>query len=101
MNEENKAIANTKRQEYMDRKITHEEYYLWLADFIGATIAMIPVSLERIRQSKDEHLNDITLATWDQQHPLIRSLAFRKGLAWSYSDTVCVLKNLALQAVKQ
>jgi hypothetical protein len=93
--EENIATQKAQRDRYMSHEIDHQTYYIWLADFIGAGYGLIPVSAERVEQSTDPHLNDITLATWDHCDPIVRQIAFRKGLAWSLSDTVCVLKALA------
>jgi hypothetical protein len=94
-NEANQTKYNEQRKLYMDGKITHKEFYLWLASFIGATKAQLPVSQERIDRSKDEHLNDIPLKLWDNQDYIIRPMAYAKGIAWSLSDTVCTLKTLA------
>lgn len=101
MNEQNWQAAEDKRKEYMDGKITHDEFYLWLADFIGADKRHITVNLESIRESKDEHFNDIPLRRWDQADSAIRRLAYKKGLPWSLSSTVCVAKALARKAIKQ
>ena len=85
--------ATNERNRYMAGEITHAEYYLWLSDFIGLTDGLIPASNERVKASKDEHLNDIPLQSWDNMHDLVRQRA--GGLAWSLSDTVCCLKAMA------
>lgn len=94
-NLENQKIHDDKRKEYMDGKITHEQFYTWLASFIGVTKAQLPVSQERINNSKDKYLNDIPLKLWDNQDFIVRRMAYNKGLVWSLSDTVCVLKTIA------
>jgi hypothetical protein len=91
----NQELFNEKRKLYMDGKITHTEFYLWLASFIGVTKAHLPVSQETINKSTDVHLNDIPLKLWDNQDYIVRRLAYAKGLAWSLSDTVCTLKAIA------
>lgn len=83
------------RSLYMSGQITFAEFYLWLGEFIGVRAKQLPVSLDRIRASTDEHLNDIPLNMWDRQDHVVRQRAYAKGLAWSQSDTVCVLKALA------
>ena len=93
--ENNKEVYSTERQKYLNGEISHDIFYTWLAGFIGATYADVPVSRERIRNSADPHLNDIPLHLWDSRHYNIRAKAYSKGLAWSMSDTVCVLKALA------
>ena len=95
VNKENEARVQAERARYMDGEITFQAYYEWLADYIGATFAMVPFPLERIKASKDEHLNDLPLRAWDRQDSAVRTLAYRKGLSWSLNDTVCVLKTLA------
>ena len=96
-NEVNQQAYNQQRQLYMNHKITHQQFYLWLASFIGVTDAMLPVSKERIARSQDPHFNDIPLRLWDYKDYDVRQLAYNKGLAWSLSDTVCTLKAIALQ----
>lgn len=98
---ENQQEMNAQRKRYLDGEITHQEYYLWLASFIGATAQMVPATTrEEIAQSTDEHLNDIPLARWDACDPQVRRLAYAKGLPWALSDTVCVLKCLAREMLK-
>ena len=92
---QNQELVQAERKKYMNHELTHQEYYMWLAGFIGATKAHLPVSQERVDASTDEHLNDIPLKLWDNQDYLIRRMASNKGLAWSLCDTVCVLKSLA------
>lgn len=99
-NEANQQAYNEQRNRYMNHEITHEDFYLWLANFIGANEKMLPVSKDRIANSKDEHLNDIPLHLWDNQDYIIRRLAYNKGLAWSLCDTVCTLKAIAQKAVR-
>lgn len=86
-----------KRKQYvMQNKLTHAEFYGWLGREIGITVSDLPVTIERIRQSTDEHLNDIPLRQWDSRDPIVRSKAVRAGMrSWSLSDTVCVLKQFA------
>ncbi len=99
-NEVNQQKYDNQRKRYMNQKITHEEFYLWLAKFIGITEQDLPVNRERIMRSQDPHLNDIPLKLWDDKDPLIRRRAYDKGIAWSLCDTVCALKALAKQSIK-
>lgn len=84
-----------KRKQYLDGKISHDDYYCWIANFIGVTEQDIPFTKEQILNSKDIHLNDLPLNIWDKKHPLLNLLAKQKSLNWSYSNTVCVLKSFA------
>ena len=84
------------RRAYMDGALTFADYYCWLADEIGGLERVVPFSVERIRASHDEHLNDLPLIVWDSQNHVVQRAAFQAGAkAWSLSDTVCVLKALA------
>lgn len=91
----NKATVERERKRYLDHEIDHQAYYLWLADFIGVPDSVIPVTPEEVQASTDPHLNDIPLGWWDRKDPVVRHYAYAKGLPWSLSDTVCVLKSLA------
>jgi hypothetical protein len=94
-------IHQTMRLCYMNNEILHEEYYSWLANFIGADRKSLPVSDERLLQSTDEHLNDIPLKRWDSMDYSIRKLAYAKKLPWSLADTVCTLKAIARQRINE
>lgn len=91
--------VSIQRKRYMDGEITHTEHYLWLADSLGITERLLPVSIETIRDSQDENLNDIPLQLWDARHGIVRGIA--RGLAWSLSDTVCTLKAVARRAAER
>lgn len=88
-------IMAAKRADYMEKRLTHQAYYEWLSAFIGLGYGLIPFSAERVNASKDEHLNDLPLASWDFMHGAVKGYAARKRLPWSLSDTVCCLKALA------
>jgi hypothetical protein len=83
------------RDRYMNKEISHEEYYCWLSDFIGLPESLIPASNETVKKSTDPHLNDIPLHCWDHMDPVVRQYATAKKLPWSLSDTVCCLKAMA------
>ena len=94
--EEARQEQTKQRTRYLNHEITHEQHFTWLGEFIGANKKHLPVSQDTINESTDPHLNDIPLKLWDNQDPVIRHLANVKGLPWSLSDTVCVLKTIAL-----
>lgn len=92
---------DAKRKQYMDGKLSHEDFYCWLADSIKITKDNLPVTLNRVRESADPHLNDISLYLWDRKDQIVRYKAVQAGMrAWSLSDTVCVLKNFAKREAK-
>jgi len=96
----NYSQVNEQRALYMAHTLSHDEFYLWLAEFIGATRADVPFSDETLKGSQDEHFNDIPLHLWDLQDGNLRSKAYRKGIPWSMCETVCTLKALAKKAVR-
>jgi hypothetical protein len=107
----------------------HEAKYERLAQAFGIEKlkALVPFSVERIRAalaSGDEHLNTLSLASWDRQHGGIAkpercscckqwkpvekescvialyAAARRNGMpmesgGWSLANSVCVLKHVA------
>jgi len=95
VNQMNQETVMEKRSLYMatPQQMSHQEYYLWLGEFIGATERHLP--RVDVKASTDDSFNDIPLMLWDRRDPIIRLLASAKGLAWSLSDTVCVLKAIA------
>ena len=88
------------RKQYMNHECTYSEYYAQfgqhLVDSVGSSIGV-----ERIKQSTDEHLNDIPLKEWDSLAELVRLTVGRKlaeangtgGI--SLSDCVCAAKSAA------
>lgn len=87
--------AKAQRKRYMDGELSHQEYYIWMAEFIGAGRWLVPFTQEQIDNSTDYHLNDLPMPIWDAGDINVRRLAYAKGLAWSQCETVCVLKALA------
>ena len=86
-----------KRQEYMDHKITHQEYYEWFGKEIGFKPSMLRIPLDEVRNSQDPHLNDIPLTLWDNHNDQVRHLIgfYAGGISWSLGDTVCLTKVMA------
>lgn len=97
----NTEIVKEKRHQYLTGKLSHDDYYLWLADLVGVTLSDLPVPLNQIRASTDRHLNDIPLRHWDSRDPIVRHKAYAKGLPWSLSDTGCCLKAVARRAAQK
>ena len=97
----NRAIYKRCREAYIDKRVSHEDFYVWLAGFIGVTAKDLPVSRKTILGSKAAYMNDIPLEWWDKSYPLTKMYAFSMGLGWSYSDNVCVMKTLAKQIVEE
>lgn len=89
------------REQYFEKVITHHEFYLWVAKFIGVNHQLVPVKLEELLASTDEHFNDIPLSRWDMMYSATANRAVNRGLrGWSLSDNTCVLKTLAREWIK-
>lgn len=109
------------RADYMDRRVSHETYYLSLARCIGLK-AIASVVLSRIGDrdklasalQQDGAFNGISLARWDSLDPTIRGYVSERNrsngimarswcgqplpphtICWSLSETVCVTKAVA------
>ena len=77
------------RKQYINKEVTHSEYYgQYVTDSIKESIKL-SIGLDRILKSKCEHFNDIPLVLWDRFH------CPQPGRA--LSDTVCIYKEAARQ----
>lgn len=94
-----------KRAQYMDKVITHAEFYLWVAEqvhiawgdsdtFLGYTLAEWAE-----RYNADEWLNNVPLYLFDSQFPNYSYLAQRAGVWNSLADCTCVYKAIIRQKV--
>lgn len=88
----------TKRKEYMEEKITYEEYFTWLSKKYGFSIDHLTsfISKEDILKSSDPNLNDIPLEKWDRLH-----VHRPNNISWSLSDTVSCFKTIARKWKKE
>ena len=94
------------RDDYMTGKCSFQEYYLAIAHDAGISMAGSKL-LERCRKalaSGDEHLNTITLKTWDNiaayQRRAVAPVLKEHGDGWSMAGGVCVAKAAMIKAVK-
>lgn len=106
------------RRDYMDRKVTHSEYYGALADAIGreAIARMVLPLIDGLTAEHltiDPHLNRIPLRRWDMLHGSISAMVARdaarimaiswdgaplaspRHYVWSLADSGCVAKEVA------
>lgn len=90
------------RKQYMDKEVSHQEYYLEMAQLGG--MYLFPDTVERTRKALadgDEHLNTIPLGYWDglalaQKRAICKANKMRgEPHAWSLGEGVCALKALA------
>jgi hypothetical protein len=92
------------RKEYMDNKVTFEQFYTSVANEAGVGY-FPPDFLDRVRKALadgDEHLNTIPIATWDRLAelvaPRIASALKKHGDFYSLAGGVCVMKQAAKNA---
>lgn len=93
------------RTEYMNGDCSHQEYYVQLADLAG--ICSIPDRIQamscRALASGDEHLNSISLGTWDNlarplcHDPQVKEAFQMAGDFVTLAGMVCCLKALAIR----
>ena len=93
------------RKQYMDKEVTHTEYYGQFVDGVMQEQVGLRIGVNRIINSKDKHLNDIPLKEWDNMEIMVRqhcgtSISMASGCGVSLSDCVCVAKAAAKQIKK-
>ena len=59
-------MKTLKRKDYLDGKVSHEDYYGQFVNDNVKRIVLSYIKLEDIKNSTDEHMNDIPLCKWDQ-----------------------------------
>lgn len=80
------------RQDYMDGKCTHSEYYAqWATGYIHSLVKS-SIGEEAIKNSQDEHFNDIPLQVWDKLAQFVSYFPDN-----SLATRVCILKEAARQ----
>ena len=89
-------------QQYLNGECTHQEYY---DQFVtNYYIALLSSIKQRILNSKDKHLNDIELRTWDTLANFVTITKEHKdkyGLWNCLSSKVCILKAAARRIQKE
>lgn len=86
------------RKDYMDGKCSHRDYYgQFVTDTTRSVVARC-IGVDRIRQSRDEHLNDIPLARWDALPKVCAAGRMKEAGDWlSPAGWVCIAKEAARQ----
>lgn len=91
------------RQDYIDGKFTHREYY---GQFVNDTIKarlLNYISKNQLLESKDPHFNDIPLWMWDRIDNNYLGLTQAMRIAGDYitkAGFVCIFKEAARQIVE-
>jgi hypothetical protein len=94
-------LYNQKRQAYLAHKMTHDEFYLWVASVINWNwrLASMGYSVEwwAEKYEQDEHLNNVPLKWFDNYYLVFLNSARGKGVWVAPADCVCVLKAIIRQ----
>lgn len=92
---------NFTREWYMENSSErHHTYYLAVAARSSITTRLFPSAmLEKIKKSKDPHMNDVPLKEWDIIAKSIRAIEIYENgkRVYSLSSGVCALKAIAKQ----
>jgi hypothetical protein len=91
------------REQYLDKECTHREYY---SQFVNPDIlhnVKLFIGEDRIKNSKDKHLNDISLVEWDNLPAPFNSGAMMRdrGDYLTPAGKVCIYKTAAKMLVEQ
>jgi hypothetical protein len=91
-----------------DRFKDHTGYYTQLAEAMGikwddTSEKFMGRTLEYwvAKYAEDEYLNNHPLVLFDYKHPFWRDVAHNQGILWAMCDTVCCLKTVIKNKVKE
>jgi hypothetical protein len=92
------------RKDYLDGKATHRQYYGQIVKLAGISFSKDSKIVERCKNSKDPHYNDIGLPAWDvmaaSRAPHIQTALKKCGDFFTKAGGVCVMKEAVRQAVE-
>ena len=86
------------REQYMNKEVDHQAYYLDVAAHSGITHRLLPQKmLQEVLASTDPHLNDVPLHKWDRVAAVIQAVEVynNERRVTSLAGTVCALKAVA------
>ncbi len=87
---------NFTRRQYINKECTHNEYYSQFVNEGTKKTLLQYISLARLKQSKDEHFNDIPLKEWDNLPVMVSStLMIKRGDWMTLAGKVCIYKTCA------
>ena len=89
----------TRKDYVFDKKCTHREYY---AQFVTDKTkeAVLDCWGEKLFKSKDEHLNDLPLDTWDRMYLPFKDIYDVVGDYHTLGNKVCIAKEAARQIIE-
>lgn len=81
------------------KRLSFKEIYERAVDCVGLEdiAKFIPVPIGKVKEAmqEDPHLNNISLAIWDNAYPAISFLYGLYGISVTLSQSVCILKEAA------
>ncbi len=91
------------RQDYLNKVCTHQQYYLEIAQEVGAVVT--GKLLERCKASTDANFNDIPLSMWDTyakvcNTPQIAKSFKDRGDYTTLAGLVCLFKCAAEEQIR-
>lgn len=94
------------RKDYMEKRITHAEYYGQFVSPAIKSMVLSGFSLAELLASKDSSLNDLPLARWDllaggMGSTLCAGKLQEAGDMPSLGSAVCILKTAAHQIINE
>ena len=103
MTEVKQETGKFTRKQYMNHECTHREYYGQYVEPWVKSQVLLRIPLEKLRASKDEHLNDIPLRRWDAMpfNSFSISQAMKgNGDYLTQAGIVCIAKEAARQIME-
>lgn len=90
------------RKQYLNNEVSHHDYFIQFATEEMREEVMREIGTDRIKQSKDEHLNDIPLHVWDGLPVPKKCLELLEQANEGYSKCamVCIYKAIAMELAK-
>lgn len=93
------------RSQYLNGEVSHQDYYMQFATEQMQNTVALEIGIERIKQSRDEHLNDIPLHEWDGLGARVISKECKELLKQandvpSLATMVCIYKAIARSLIK-
>lgn len=88
------------RKDYISNKCSHNEYYDQFVNCARISTVSKIIGADKIKNSTQEHFNDIPLLKWDNLGPLLRITRWemdKVGDCLTLSHQVCVGKACARQ----
>ena len=89
------------RKQYINKECTHREYYAQFVTEDTKRAVLYVIGKDKLLSSKDEHLNDIGLKTWDSIGVFGVGAKLKEcGDYLTLAGAVCINKEAARQIIE-